>query len=52
MKAKLGDLEEDIRKVFLRRLRKEMTGMVQEVVGKRRYSVRLHDGLEKETLPN
>ena len=41
MKAKVGELEEDIREGFLRRLRKEMTGVVQEVVGKRRCLVRL-----------
>ena len=39
MKAKVGDLEEDTMEAFLRRLRKEMTGAVQEVVGKRRHSV-------------
>ena len=44
VKAKLGDLEEDIREVFLRRLRKEMSGVMQEVVGKKRYSVRFQDG--------
>ena len=44
MKAKLGDLEEDIREGFLRRSRKEMSGVMQEVVGKKRYSVRFQDG--------
>ena len=39
MKVKVGDLEEDIMEGFLRRLRKDMTGVVQEVVGKRRYLV-------------
>ena len=29
-----------------------MTGVVQEVVGKRRYLVRFQDGLEKEMLSN
>ena len=47
VKAKVGDLEEEIREVFLRRLRKYMTGVFQEVVGKRRYLVRFQDGLEK-----
>ena len=37
VKAKIGELEEEIREGFLRRLRKEMPGMAQEVVGKRRY---------------
>ena len=45
MKAKVGELEEEIREGFLRRLRKEMTGVVQEFFGKRRYWVRLQDGL-------
>ena len=44
VKSKVGDLEEDIREGFLRRLSKEMTGVVQEVVGKRRYLVRFQDG--------
>ena len=29
-----------------------MTGVMQEVVGKRRYYVRFQDGLEKEMLQN
>ena len=41
VKAKVGELEMEIRDGFSRRLRKEMTGMVQEVGGKRRYLVRL-----------
>ena len=48
VKAKVGELEEEIREGFLRRLRKKMTGVAQEVVGKRRYLVRFQDGLEKE----
>ena len=48
MKAKVGDLEEEIREVFLRRLRKDMNGVVQEIFGKRRYLARLQDGEEKD----
>ena len=48
VKAKVGELEEEIGEGFSRRLRKEMTGVVQEVVGKRRYLVRSQYGLEKE----
>ena len=48
VKAKVCDPEEDIMEVFLRRLRKEMTSVVQEVVGKRRFLVSFQDGLEKE----
>ena len=50
--AKVGELEEDIREIFSRRLRKEITGVVQEVVGKRSYLVRFQYGLEKEMLSN
>ena len=52
VKAKVGDLEEDIREGFYRRLRKEMTVVVQEVVGKRSYSVRLNYGFENEMSLN
>ena len=40
MKANVGDLEEEIREGFLRKLRKEIIGAVQEVLGRRRYLVR------------
>ena len=36
VKDKVGDLDKEIREIFSRMLRKEMTGMVKEV-GKRRY---------------
>ena len=45
VKAKVGDLEEDIREVFSRRLRKEITSVVQEVFLNSRYLVRFQDGL-------
>ena len=32
VKAKVGDLEEEIKEGFLRRLRREMTGMVMGVI--------------------
>ena len=47
VKAKVGDLEEEIGEGFSRRLRKEMTGVVQEVVGKRSYSARFQYWLDK-----
>ena len=47
VKSNVGDLEEDIREGFSRRLWKEMTGMVQEVVGNRRYLLRFQYGLKK-----
>ena len=37
---------------ILRRLRKEMNGVVQEVVGKRRFLVRLQDMFENEIYSN
>ena len=50
VKAKVDDLEEDIREGFLRRFMKNMTVVVQEVVGKRSYLVRFQYGLDKEML--
>ena len=37
VKAKVCDLEEELREGFLRRLRKEFTGVVQGVSGKKRF---------------
>ena len=45
VKAKVGELHEEIREEFFRRSRKKMTGVVQDVVGERRCLVRLLDGL-------
>ena len=47
MKAKIGDLEEEIMELFSRRLRKDMTGVVQEVIWKSNCSVRFQDKLDK-----
>ena len=52
MKAKVGELEEEILEGYSRRLRKDMNGVVQEVVRKRRYLVRFQDGLDKEMSSN
>ena len=52
VKSKVGEMEEDIREGFSRRLRKEITGVMQEVVGKRSYSVRFQDWLKKEMSSN
>ena len=52
VKSKIGEMEEEIREVFSRILRKKMTGVVQEVVGKRRYLVMLQYGLDKDILSN
>ena len=37
VKVKVGDLEDETREGFLGMLRKEMIGVLQEVVGKRSY---------------
>ena len=47
VKSKVGDLEEDTREGFSRGLRKDMTGLVQEVFGKRSYSARFQYWLDK-----
>ena len=44
VKAKVSALEEEIREGFSRRSRKNMNGVVQEVVGMMRNFVRLQDG--------
>ena len=50
VKDKVGDMEEEIKERFSRRLGEDMTGLVKEVVGKRSYLVRLQDVLEKDIL--
>ena len=45
-------MEEEIWEVFSRRLGKEMTGVVQDIVGNMMYSVRFQDGLEKDIFLN
>ena len=40
VKSNVGDLEEEIGEGFSGGLRKDITGVVQEMVGKRRYLVR------------
>ena len=52
VKAKLGELEEDIRKVFSSWLRNELTGVVVRMVGKKRHLVSFEDGFEKEPSSN
>ena len=44
VKAKTGELEEEVRVVSARRMRKELTGVVQDISGKRRFLVRFHYG--------
>ena len=40
VKAKVGELDEDLREGFLRRFRKEFTSVVQGVSGKKRLLVK------------
>ena len=44
VKAKTGELEEEVRVGSARRMRKELTGVVQAISGKKRFLVRFHDG--------
>ena len=44
VKAKIRELEEEVRIGSSRRMRKELTGVVQAISGKRRVLVRFHDG--------
>ena len=43
VKAKIGELEEEVRVGSARRMRKDLTGVVQAILGKRRFLVRFHD---------
>ena len=47
VKAKIGELEEEVRVGSTRRMRKELTGVVKAISGKRKLLVRFHDGCEK-----
>ena len=44
IKAKIGELEEEVRVGSTRRMRKELTGVVKAISGKRKFLVRFHDG--------
>ena len=46
VKAKVGELEEEAREVFLRQPRKYLTGVIHGVSGKKRFLARFHDGCE------
>ena len=47
VKANIGELEEEVRVCNTRRIRKELTGVVKAISGKRKFLVRFHDGCEK-----
>ena len=44
VRAKVGELEEEVRELYLRQLRKELIGVVQGVSVKKRFLVRFQDG--------
>ena len=44
VKSKIGELEEEVRAGNLIRMRKELTGVVQGVLGKKMLLVRFKDG--------
>ena len=46
-KAKIVDLEDEVRLVSSRRMRKELNGVVQGVSGRRRFLVRFQNWCEK-----
>ena len=48
VKAKVGELEKITRKGRSRRMRKEVVGCVQSVVGKNKFLVLFEDGQKKE----
>ena len=52
VKAKIGELEEEVRVGSARRMRKELTGVVQSISVKRRFLVRFHDGCENNLSSN
>ena len=52
VKAKIGDLEEEVREGSSRRTSKELTGVVQGVSGRRRSLVRFQNGCKKNMSSN
>ena len=52
VKAKIGELEEEVRVGSSRRMRMELTGVVKAISGKRKFLVRFHDGCEKNLSSN
>ena len=52
MKAKVGELGNGGREGFSKRLRKELTGVLESVSGKKMFLVRFQDGCEKVMTSN
>ena len=52
VKVKVGDLKDEVRELFYRRLRKYLAVVVQGVYGKRRLLGRFQYGSEKDMTSN
>ena len=52
VKSKIGKLEEDVRSGSLRMMRMEFTGVVQGVLGKKRFLVKFQDGCKNNLSSN
>ena len=52
VKEKVGELEDEVKEVFYRRPRKEVTGVVQGVSCKKMFFVRFWYGFEKDLTSN
>ena len=52
VKAKIDELEEEVRAGNSKRMSKYFTGVVQGVPGRRRFLVRFHNGCEKNMSSN
>ena len=52
VKTNIGELEEEVRAVFSRRMRKEFTGVFQGIYGKNQFLARFQDGCKKDLTSN
>ena len=52
VKSKIGDLEEEVKAGNSRRIRKELSGVVQGVSGRMRFLVRFQNGCKKNLSSN
>ena len=52
VKAKIGELKEEVRADNSRNMRKDLTGLVQGVSGRRRFLVRFQNGCENNMSSN
>ena len=52
VKEKVGELEDEVREEFYSQMRKDLTGVVKRVSGKRSFLVRFQDGCKKYLTSN